>query len=93
MNTQTSTKTDFIKFNVSPTFKVLAEKKAREQGLTLSELGRMLFGSFVTGVTKPTISISPEFMKMARAAQAENRLGKSRRIQTKKELEAFLKNL
>jgi hypothetical protein len=93
MNTQTSTKTDFIKFNVSPAFKVLAEKKAREQGLTLSELGRMLFGSFVTGIAKPTMLISPEFIEMARVAKEESRLGTSKRIQTKKELDNFLETL
>ena len=36
MNTTTASKTDFIKFNVSPDFKLIAEKKAKEYGMTLS---------------------------------------------------------
>jgi len=49
-------KTDFIKFNVSPTFKKLVAKQARDAGLTLSELGRMLFGWYAHGlIKKPTI--------------------------------------
>jgi hypothetical protein len=49
-------KTDFIKFNVSPTFKKLVAKQAKNAGLTLSELGRMLFGWYAHGLIKrPTI--------------------------------------
>jgi hypothetical protein len=65
MRTVQTTKTDFIKFNVSPEFKTLAEKKAREHGMTVSELGRMLFGAFVTGIARPSLDISPEFLAMA----------------------------
>ena len=49
-------KTDFIKFNVSPTFKKLVARQAKNSGLTLSELGRMLFGWYAHGLIKnPTI--------------------------------------
>lgn len=48
--TPSSTKTDFIKFNVSPKLKKLATKKAAQYGMSLSELGRMLFGAYVTGL-------------------------------------------
>lgn len=53
MNTIAVSKTDFIKFNVSPTFKALAQKKAAVHGMNLSELGRMLFGAFVTDLWHP----------------------------------------
>lgn len=74
-------------------FKALAEQKAQEQGMTLSELGRMLFGSFVSGVAKPSLTISPEFLELAKSAQAEHAAGKSRRIKSKKELDQFLDSL
>jgi len=69
------TKTDFIKFNVSPEFKIQAEMKAKEYGMTLSELGRMLFGSFVTGTSKPSLDISPKFLKMAEEAKEDYEKG------------------
>ncbi|MEK7111247.1 MAG: hypothetical protein AAB856_01490 [Patescibacteria group bacterium] len=53
MDAATVSKTDFIKFNVSPTFKALVRKKAATHGMSLSELGRMLFGAFVTDLWYP----------------------------------------
>lgn len=90
MNAVRVTKTDFIKFNVSPEFKVLAEKKAKENGMTISELGRMLFGAFVTGMAKPTIEISSEFLAMAEQAKRNHKKGQGTLVKTKEELEAFL---
>lgn len=75
MSTTGLSKTDFIKFNVSPTFKQLAAEKAKAHGMTLSELGRMLFGVFVTGVGKPRDYISTEFLKMAERAKEKHRKG------------------
>jgi antitoxin component of RelBE/YafQ-DinJ toxin-antitoxin module len=90
MNTQTMAKTDFIKFNVSPLLKSRAEKKAREYGMTLSELGRMLFGTFITGIAQPTISISPKFLKLAEQAKKDHEAGKGKLITSRDELETFL---
>lgn len=90
MSTTEITKSNFIKFNVSPQFKALAEKKAREHGMTVSELGRMLFGAFVTGMAKPTLDISPEFLKMAKQAKKDHEKGLGTLITTKEELEAYL---
>lgn len=90
MNTVQVAKTDFIKFNVSPEFKTLAEKKAKEQGMSVSELGRMLFGAFVTGIAKPTLEISPEFLAMAEQAKKDHKEGLGTLVKTKDELEAFL---
>ncbi len=69
MNTAQITKSDFIKFNVSPEFKLMAEKKAQEHGMTVSELGRMLFGAFVTGIARPSFDISSEFLTLAEQAK------------------------
>lgn len=75
MGSASITKTNFIKFNVSSEFKTLAEKKAREHGMTVSELGRMLFGAFVTGIAKPSLDISPEFLRMAEQARHDYEQG------------------
>lgn len=91
MNTTTLSKTDFIKFNVSPAFKALAQKKAREHGMTISELGRMLFGSFVSGFVHH--DISPKFLALAEEARKNHKAGKGILIQSKEELESFLKTL
>lgn len=93
MNTTTVSKTDFIKFNVSPTFKMLAQRKALEHGMTISELGRMLFGAFVSGIAKPNYEISEEFMKMAEEAKRDHEQGKGILIKSRKELESFLDSL
>lgn len=69
-------KTDFIKFNVSPTLKRLAQKKAKAYGMTLSELGRMLLGSFVTGTAHH--EVSPKFLKMAEEAKRDYKAGKTK---------------
>ncbi len=86
-------KTDFIKFNVSPEFKSLAEKKAAEHGMTISELGRMLFGAFVTGMAKPSITVSPELILMAKQAQENHKKGLGTLVKNKKELEDYLNTL
>jgi hypothetical protein len=93
MNTTTASKTDFIKFNVSPDFKLLAEKKAREHGMTLSELGRMLFGSLIAGISHPKSEFSEKFIALAEDAKRNHNDGKGITIRTKKELEAFLETL
>jgi len=93
MNATAVSKTDFIKFNVSPTLKTLAEQKAREHGMTLSELGRMLFGSFVTGISHPKSEVSQTFLAMAEEAKREHREGGGTLITSEKELESFLKTL
>ena len=77
MNTSPLTKSNFIKFNVSPEFKIMTEKKAREHGMTVSELGRMLFGAFVTGIAKPSFDVSPEFLAMAEEAKQDYKEGKA----------------
>ncbi|MBI5620543.1 hypothetical protein HY949_02075 [Candidatus Gottesmanbacteria bacterium] len=92
MNTVTLTKTDFIKFNVSSTFKALAKKKAATHGMTLSELGRMLFGAFVTEVSHVN-TVTPTFLAMAEEAKREHNEGKGILIQSNDELEAFLKTI
>lgn len=93
MNTTTASKTDFIKFNVSPDFKLIAEKKAKEYGMTLSELGRMLFGSIITGIAHPKSEFSEKFLALADDARRNYNDGKGVTIRTKEELEAFLKTL
>ena len=93
MNTATVSKTDFIKFNVSPTLKTLAEQKAREHGMTLSELGRMLFGSFITGISHPKSEITQKFLAMAEQAKKDHREGKGTLITSREELDAFLKTI
>lgn len=76
MNTTTVSKTDFIKFNVSPTFKALAQKKAATHGMSLSELGRMLFGAFVSNLVAP--SASPKLLRMAEQAKRSYEQGKTK---------------
>lgn len=92
MNTVTLAKTDFIKFNVSSTFKALAKKKAATHGMTLSELGRMLFGAFVTEVSHVN-TVTPTFLAMAEEAKRDHKEGKGILIQSNDELEAFLKTI
>lgn len=86
MNTTAISKTDFIKFNVSPTLKTLAEQKAREHGMTLSELGRMLFGSFITGISHPKSEISQKFLAMAEQAKKDYKDGKTTTFTSVEEL-------
>lgn len=92
MNSTTVSKTDFIKFNVSPTLKTLAEQKAREHGMTLSELGRMLFGSFITGILHPKSEVSQKFIAMAEEAKRDHKAGKGTLITSKEELDSFFKS-
>lgn len=91
MNTAAVSKTDFIKFNVSPTFKALAQKKAANHGMSLSELGRMLFGAFVTQTAVP--QASEAFIRMAEEAKRDHENGKGILIRSKKELESFLRTI
>lgn len=93
MNTPQANKTDFIKFNVSPEFKALAAKKAKAHGLTISELGRTLFGAFVLGVTHPQLDISPEFLSLADKAKKNYQQGLGITIHNQAELETFLDSL
>ncbi len=90
MSTIRVIKSDFIKFNVSPKFKAMAEKKAKEYGMTVSELGRMLFGAFVTGMAKPSFDISPEFLKMAEQAKQDYEEGKTISFSSTDELFKYL---
>ncbi len=76
MNTVAVAKTDFIKFNVSPTFKALAQKKAASHGMSLSELGRMLFGAFVSNLVAP--QASPKLIRMAEQAKRDFNQGKTK---------------
>jgi antitoxin component of RelBE/YafQ-DinJ toxin-antitoxin module len=89
----TVTKTDFIKFNVSPQFKSLAEKKAREHGMTISELGRMLFGAFVAGMAKPKVEISPDFLAMVKEARKDYEAGKGKTFENAEDAIAYLHRL
>ena len=91
MHTPTVAKTDFIKFNVSPTFKAHAAKKAREHGMTLSELGRMLFGAFVTDIMTPTAS--PKLIKMAKEAQRDHEQGKTKSFSNTKDMIKYLDSI
>jgi hypothetical protein len=54
-------KNDFIKFNVSPEFKALSIKAAQKYGMSVSELGRLLFASFITGIAQPSLKASANF--------------------------------
>lgn len=92
MNSTTIAKTDFIKFNVSPTFKALAQQKAATHGMSLSELGRMLFGAFVTEISHKN-DISPQFLAMAERAKKDHEDGKGILIRSKDQLESFLKTI
>ena len=92
MNTAIVAKTDFIKFNVSPRFKAIAQKKAATNGMSLSELGRMLFGAFVTEISHKN-TISPQFLAMAEKAKKDHKDGKGILIRSKDELESFLKTI
>ncbi len=93
MDAASTQKTDFIKFNVSPRFKSLVAKKAAMHGMTLSELGRMLLGAYVTGMVKSNLEISPGFLKLAEEAREDHRKGRGTLIETREELENFLKTL
>ena len=84
-------KTDFIKFNVSSTFKILAAKKAHAHGMTLSELGRMLFGAFVSDVMAPPAS--PTIIKMAAQAKKDYEQGKTKSFNNTKDMIAYLDSI
>lgn len=93
MNVTQLTKTDFIKFNVSPEFKTIAKKKAKENGMTVSELGRMLFGAFVVGMARPSLNISPEFLALVEQAKQNNKKGLGVLVNSKEELNSYLETL
>lgn len=85
------TKTDFIKFNVSPVFKKLVTKKAKAHGMTLSELGRMLFGAFVSDIMAPPAS--PKIIKMAEQAKRDYEQGKTKSFNDVEDAIAYLHSL
>ncbi|KKS52272.1 MAG: hypothetical protein UV19_C0021G0006 [Parcubacteria group bacterium GW2011_GWA2_42_28] len=91
MNTAVVSKTDFIKFNVSPTFKALAQKKAATHGMSLSELGRMLFGMFVTEITTP--QVPKALIRMAEKAREDHRKGKTKSFTNTDEMMAYLDSI
>lgn len=68
----------------------MAEKKAHENGMTVSELGRMLFGAFVVRIAKPSLDISPEFIAIAEEASKNYKKGLGTLASTKDELESYL---
>lgn len=89
MDTATVSKTDFIKFNVSPTFKALARKKAATHGMSLSELGRMLFGAYTTEVISPMTQFSKRFLKLAEEARESHRNGKGVLLKTPEDVSRY----
>lgn len=91
MNTTTVAKTDFIKFNVSPTFKALAQKKAAIHGMSLSELGRMLFGAFVSNLVAP--QASPKLTRMAQQAKLDYTQGKTKSFDEVEDAITYLHSL
>ena len=83
-------KTNFIKFNVSTIFKKRVEIKAKKQGYTLSELGRMLFGAYETGlIERAPVDINA----LAKQAQEDYRMGRTKSFTNNKDLAAYLKSL
>ena len=78
-------KTDFIKFTVSPTFKKLVAKQA---GLTLSELGRMLFGWYAHGlIHKPTLE------ELAKEAKRDYEEGRGVTLSSAKDIKKYFNSL
>lgn len=86
-------KTDFIKFNVSPDFKKIVNAKARSMGLTLSELGRMLFGAYATEIIAPETRFSKRFLKLAEEALEEHRSDKGVLLKSPQDVKAYVKSL
>lgn len=86
-------KTDFIKFNVSPDFKKIVSAKARSMGLTLSELGRMLFGAYVTEIISPETRFSKRFLKLAEEAEDDHRSNKGVLLKSPKDIQTYFKSL
>lgn len=82
-------KTDFIKFNVSPEFKKLVSERARLYGLTISELGRMLFGWYAHGM----ISKENDLLKMAEEAERNFSKGIGKTFKNAKEAVKYLDSL
>ncbi len=92
MNTATVAKTDFIKFNVSPTFKALAQKKAASHGMSLSELGRMLFGAFTTETISGATQFSKRFLKLAEEAREDHLKGKGVLLKTPEDVSRYFES-
>lgn len=91
MSTQvTLDKTDFIKFNVSPTFKKLAAKKAATTGMSLSELGRMLFGLYIHDLLSTS---NVHLDQLAQKAQENHEKGIGKTFTDTKEMTNYLENL
>lgn len=82
-------KTDFIKFNVSPMFKKLISRRAASAGLTLSELGRMLFGWYLHNLTYNKTDI----FKMAETAEKNYQKGIGNSFKSEKEAVSYLEQL
>lgn len=93
MNTVVVSKTDFIKFNVSPTFKALARKKAAIHGMSLSELGRMLFGAYTTDVISPATQFSKQFLKLVEEAREDHRKGKGVLLKTPEDVSRYFESV
>lgn len=83
-------KTDFIKFNVSPEFKKLVSERARSYGLTISELGRMLFGWYAHGLVS---NDEKDILKLAREAKENYSKGKVRTFKNAKQAVKYLESL
>ncbi len=77
MDNLTVTKNDFIKFNVSPQFKTIVAAKAKQRGLTLSELGRLLFGAFANDLLSPAHTINLVGMAETARTNFSQRKGKT----------------
>lgn len=84
-------KTDFIKFNVSTTFKKIVSKKAHAMGMTLSELGRMLFGAYAHDVVGP--KPSKKILRLAAQAMKWHKQGKGKTFTNIDEMNTYLDSL
>ncbi len=93
MNPTSLAKSTTISFSVPPDIKAIAEEKAREQGMTISELGRSLFRAFATSGTNPPLEISPEFLAMEKQARRDYKKGKGRTFDDPQEAIDYLHNL
>ena len=90
MGIQSINKDTFIKFNVSPKFKKLAQKRADEIGFSLSDLGRLLFGAYIHG----DIFTSPDpLSKTVSEAKYEYSRGQTASVKNTNQLKTHLNNL
>ena len=91
MDNLTVTKNDFIKFNVSPQFKSIVSAKAKQRGLTLSELGRLLFGAFANDLFSPNHTIN--LVSMAKTAEDNFTNGKGQTFSNPDDAIKYLENM